>query len=55
MLNPATPEFWVLVSFLIFVGLLVWKGVPGLVGKSLDQRAGAIRNELDEARRLREE
>lgn len=55
MLNPAYPEFWVLVSFVIFMGLLVWKGVPGLVGKSLDQRAAAIRTELDEARRLREE
>ena len=55
MLNPALPEFWVLISFLLFVGLLVWKGVPGMIGKALDQRANAIRNELDEARRLREE
>ena len=55
MLNPALPEFWVLISFTLFIALLVWKGVPGMIGKALDQRANAIRNELDEARRLREE
>jgi F-type H+-transporting ATPase subunit b len=55
MLNPATADFWVLISFLLFMGILVWKGVPAMIGKSLDQRAAAIRNELDEARRLREE
>ena len=55
MFNPAYPEFWVLISFTLFVAVLVWKGVPGLIGKALDQRAVAIRTELDEARRLREE
>jgi F-type H+-transporting ATPase subunit b len=55
MLNPATAEFWVLIAFLLFMAILVWKGVPGLIGKALDQRAATIRNELDEARRLREE
>jgi F-type H+-transporting ATPase subunit b len=49
------PEYWVLVAFLIFLGM-VWKaGVPGQIGKALDNRATDIRNELDEARRLREE
>jgi len=55
MLNPEYPEFWVLISFLLFVALLIWKGVPGLIGKALDERGAAIRTELDEARRLREE
>lgn len=55
MLNPANPEFWVLISFLLFMAVVIWKGVPGLIGKALDQRAAAIRTELDEARRLREE
>lgn len=49
------PEYWVLVAFLIFVGLLWRAGVPGIIGKSLDGRSEAIRNELDAARRLREE
>jgi F-type H+-transporting ATPase subunit b len=55
MLNPAAAEFWVLIAFILFMAILVWKGVPGLIGKALDQRAATIRNELDEARRLREE
>ncbi len=50
-----TAEFWVLVSFLVFMAL-IWKlGVPGTIGKTLDDRSDAIRKELDEARRLREE
>lgn len=55
MLNPGYPEFWVMISFLLFMGLLIWKGVPGLIGRTLDARANAIRTELDEARRLRDE
>jgi F-type H+-transporting ATPase subunit b len=49
------PVFWVMVAFVAFMGLLVWKRVPALIGNALDQRADAIRNELDEARRLRDE
>ena len=48
-------EFWVAVSFLIFVGLLVYLKVPSMLAKALDDRAAAIKRELDEARRLREE
>ena len=49
------PEFWVAVGFVLVIALLLWKGVPGMVGKMLDQRAAVIAAELDEARRLREE
>ena len=49
------PDFWVGVSFILFIVLLVYLKVPGMVAKSLDERAGAIQNELDEAKRLREE
>jgi len=48
-------EFWVAVAFFMFVGLLVYVKVPGMITESLDQRAEAIRKELDQARRLREE
>lgn len=51
----STAEFWVAAAFVIFIGLLVYYGVPGLIGKALDDRADMIRKELDEARRLREE
>jgi F-type H+-transporting ATPase subunit b len=48
-------EFWVGVSFLIFLGILLYMKVPAMLGKALDDRAEAIRKELDSARRLREE
>lgn len=51
----STAEFWVAVAFFGFVGLLAYYKVPALISKALDERADAIRSELDEARRLREE
>lgn len=45
----------VLISFLIFVGVLLYFKVPALVGGILDQRADKIRADIDEARKLREE
>lgn len=55
MFNPHHAEFWVLIAFILFVGILIWKRVPSLISGMLDARATAIRSELDEARRLREE
>lgn len=49
------PETWVAVGFVLVIGLLLWKGVPGMVGKMLDQRAAVIAAELEEAKRLRAE
>ena len=51
----ATPEFWVLVSFLLFIGLLLYLGIPGKVAAMLDERAARIASELEQARKLREE
>ncbi|MGE0850737.1 MAG: F0F1 ATP synthase subunit B [Hyphomicrobiaceae bacterium] len=48
-------EFWVAVAFVAFVLVLLYYRVPRLISKALDERAEAIRKELDEARRLREE
>jgi F-type H+-transporting ATPase subunit b len=47
--------FWALVALVIFLGVVFYMKVPGMISKSLDERANRIRNELDEARRLREE
>lgn len=55
MFDPQEAEFWVLVAFVVFMGLLVYYKVPGLIAKMLDDRADAIRKELDEARKLRED
>lgn len=48
-------DFVVTIAFLIFVGILIYFKVPGLIGGLLDKRAATIRAELDEARKLREE
>ena len=48
-------EFWVAVAFVAFLLILAYYKVPALIAKALDDRAAAIRKELDEARRLREE
>jgi F-type H+-transporting ATPase subunit b len=47
--------FWALVALIIFIGIVFYLKVPGMIAKSLDERAAKIRAELDEARRLREE
>ncbi|RJE86501.1 F0F1 ATP synthase subunit B [Paracoccus onubensis] len=48
-------DFIVLIAFLVFIGILVYFKVPSIIGGLLDKRADGIRNDLDEARRLREE
>lgn len=48
-------DFVVLIAFLIFIGVLVYYKVPGLVGRKLDERAEGIKSDLDEARAIREE
>ena len=51
----ANTDFVVTIAFLIFVGILMYFKVPGLVGGMLDKRASSIKAELDEAKALREE
>jgi F-type H+-transporting ATPase subunit b len=47
--------FWALVGLVIFLGIVIYMKVPGMIAKALDERADKIRNELEEARKLREE
>lgn len=47
--------FWALVSLIIFFAVVFYFKVPALIGKSLDQRSNRIRDELEDARKLREE
>jgi F-type H+-transporting ATPase subunit b len=49
------PEFWVMVAFFIFVGILMYVGVHRKLIEALDQRQARIKAELDDARRLRDE
>ncbi|MGL3606064.1 F0F1 ATP synthase subunit B [Rhizobium sp. G187] len=47
--------FFALVGLVLFLALLAYLKVPGMMAKSLDARADKIRDELAEAKRLREE
>lgn len=61
--NPFSADFWklsntdfiVTVSFLLFIGVLVYFKVPSMLMGMLDKRAEGIQSELDEARALRDE
>lgn len=48
------PTFWFLIAFVIFV-VLVSRPISGMAGKALDARGDKIRNDLDEAEKLRAE
>jgi F-type H+-transporting ATPase subunit b len=50
-----TPEFWVAIAFAVFVGIVIKTGAVGGIGKSLDDRAKRIQDELNDARALHEE
>ena len=49
------PEFWVALGFFLFIGVLVYFGIPQKTLASLDSRSARIKAELDDARRLRDE
>ena len=51
----SNPEFWVAVAFIIMLGIFAYLGVHKTVLTALDHRAGRIRAELEDARRLKEE
>jgi len=48
-------DFVVMLSVLLFLGVLVYFGVPRRIAGLLDARAAAIRADLEEAKNLREE
>jgi len=47
--------FWAFIALILFFGVIAYFKVPAIIAKSLDDRADKIRDELNEARRLREE
>ncbi|GGE34842.1 ATP synthase subunit b 1 [Agaricicola taiwanensis] len=50
-----TPELWVAIGFIVFVAVLLGLGVHKKVASMLDTRAERIAQELEEAKRLRED
>jgi F-type H+-transporting ATPase subunit b len=55
MFSLHNTNFVVLISFLIFIGVLIYAGVPGVLAGALDARAARIKAELEEAKALRAE
>ncbi|OYX61476.1 MAG: hypothetical protein B7Y88_15185 [Sphingomonadales bacterium 32-64-17] len=49
------PAGWVGLSMLVFILILVWKKVPGVITGGLDKKIAEIRKQLDEAKALRAE
>ena len=48
-------EFWVAVAFVILMGVFAYFGIHRTILKALDHRSERIKQELDDARRLRDE
>ncbi len=47
--------FWAFISLLIFIGVIIYMGVPKMITGMLDNRIKKIEEDLNEAKRLREE
>ncbi|AQX28316.1 F-type H+-transporting ATPase subunit b [Bartonella sp. JB15] len=50
-----TDTFWAFIGLVLFLALLIYFEVPAILIRKLDMRAKRIKDELDEALRLREE
>ena len=60
--EPAGPTLWgmepyqiVSISMLVLILVMVWKKVPAMITGGLDAKIAAIREQLDEAKKLRAE
>ena len=49
------PGGWVALAMLVVFALLIWKKVPGAIGRALDSKIALIRDQLAEAESLRKE
>ena len=49
------PGGWVALAMLVVFALLIWKKVPGAIGRALDGKIALIRDQLAEAESLRKE
>ncbi|WP_133365103.1 hypothetical protein [Qipengyuania sediminis] len=45
----------VALAMLVLIGIMLWKRVPGMITRGLDDKIAAIRQQLDEAKALRAE
>lgn len=49
------PTAWVSLAMIVFIGILLWKGVPKAIAGWLDKKIAEIKAQLDEAKKLRAE
>ena len=47
--------FYVALAMVVVIGVMLWKKVPAAIGRALDKKIAGIREQLDEAKRLRAE
>ena len=47
--------FWVMISFFLFVGLLIYFQIPQKIKKTLEENILNIKNQIDEADKLKDE
>ena len=47
--------FWVMISFFVFIGLLIYLKIPQKIKIVLDENIIAIKNQIDEADKLKED
>ncbi len=55
MFSLNNTDFVVLISFFVFVGVLIYFGVPGIIAKFLDKRAEDIGSEINDASKILED
>lgn len=51
----ADTSFWVAVALFLFLALLAYLGVPGMIARAFDNRTREISRELEDARQLRDD
>ena len=49
------PSSWVFIAFIIFISISIYLKVPNMVTKLLDEQINKIKNDLDDARKLKED
>jgi F-type H+-transporting ATPase subunit b len=47
--------FWVMISFFLFIGLLIYFQIPQKIKTTLEESVSNIKNQIDEAEKLKED
>jgi F-type H+-transporting ATPase subunit b len=53
--HGVTPPMFIALAMLFVIAVLIWKKVPGAIGRALDSKIALIRDQLAEAESLRKE